>query len=281
MVVTSLLKFKSLFHIPIRPSLKAGVLCFGLSLFFNSCSSFVLPFGSSPKKSLDSGYQAMNLKDYEDQFYALKNVLLKNPEVKIIPLDKKELSYLDKLVSDILINNEIFFTRLKTGTITILKTETPIHFSLPKGEIFLSKGLVSKYLKNESMLASVLAFELVKSEKGLYPKQIIIPTGHLTLERMMSFNRLGLDEKMEVHKWAHHLAMRSGFSGEYYLAWLQVQNRNTADFYFQVADPNQLTREESLFKSFIIKNSNQDQVVSKRTSPKNFYSFINRLRENL
>jgi hypothetical protein len=233
------------------------------------------------KKSLVSGYQTMNAVDYQDQLYALKDVLIKNPDVKIIRLEKAEAVYLEKLIADIINNNEIFFKNLKTGKMTVLNTDTPIHFSLPRGELFLSRGLISKYLKNESMLASVLSFELVKSERSLYPKQTIIPTGYMTIDRIMSLNRLGLDEKMEVHKWAHHLAMRSGFSGEYYLSWLQVQNRNTADFLFQVGDPNQLTREESLFKGFIIKNIDDDQVISRKSSPKNFYSLINRLRENL
>ncbi len=259
----------------------AGVLYFGLVLIYSSCASFTIPFTGQSKKSLDSGYRSMSPDDFKDQFYALKEVLLQNSDVKVLKLEKANTTYLEKLISDIINNNEIFFKNLKNGKITVLNTETPIHFSLPRGEIFLSRGLITKYLKNESMLASVLSFELVKSERMLYPKQTIIPTGHMTIERMMSLNRLGLDEKMEVHKWAHHISMRSGFSGEYYLSWLQVQNRNTADFLFQVADPNQLTREESLFKSFIIKNGTEEQVISRKTSTKNFYSLINRLRENL
>jgi hypothetical protein len=86
---------------------------------------------------------------------------------------------------------------------------------------------------------------------------------------------------MEVHKWAHHLTVRSGFDGEYYLSWLQVQNRNTADFFLQVGDANQLTREESLFKGFMIKESSEEQVISRKNSTKNFYSFINRIRETI
>jgi hypothetical protein len=265
----------------LKPSLIAGVLYFGLVLIYSSCSSFTIPFTGQSKKSLDNGYRSMSPDDFQDQFYALKEVLLQNSDVKVLKLEKANTTYLEKLIADIINNNEIFFKKLKNGKITVLNTETPIHFSLPRGEVFLSRGLITKYLKNESMLASVISFELVKSERILYPKQTIIPTGHMTIERIMSLNRLGLDEKMEVHKWAHHISMRSGFSGEYYLSWLQVQNRNTADFLFQVADPNQLTREESLFKSFIIKSASEEQVISRKTSTKNFYSLINRLRENL
>ncbi len=223
----------------------------------------------------------MAFSDFEDHLASLRVPFLTNPEIKSAQETPEVKKYLENLINDIIINNEIFFKNLKKGHVTIIKTDSPLHFSLPKGEIFLSTGLIHKYIKNESMLACVLTFELVRSEKVLYPKQTIIPTGYLSLERMLSLNRLTLTEKMEVHKWAHHLSVRSGFDGEYYLSWLQVQNRNTADFFLQVGDANQLTREESLFKAFLIKSSSEDQVVSRKNSTKNFYIFINRIRDIL
>lgn len=223
----------------------------------------------------------MSFTDFEDHLASLRTPFLANPEIKPAKEDPEIKKYLENLINDIIVNNEIFFKNIKGGRVNIIKSESPLHFSLPKGEIFLSTGLINKYIKNESMLACVLAFELVRSDKVLYPKQTIIPTGYLSLERMLSLNRLTLTEKMEVHKWAHHLAIRSGFDGEYYLSWLQVQNRNTADFFMQVGDANQLTREESLFKAFLIKSTSEDQVVSRKSSTKSFYIFINRIRDIL
>ena len=129
------------------------------------------------------------------------------------------------------------------------------------------------------MLVCVLTYELVRSEKLLYPRQTIIPVGYLSLEKMINLNRLSLDENMDVHKWAHHLTIRSGFDGEYYLSWLQAQNRNTADFILQVGDANQISREESLFKAFLIKSTNEEQVIPRKNSSKNFYTFINSIRD--
>jgi len=211
----------------------------------------------------------------------LKDPFLKSPGVKIHKLNEGAQKYIEGLVSDIIANNEIFFKKLKSGKVTILDSESPLHFSLPKGEIFISSGLITKYMKNESMLVCVLSFELVRSEKLLYPRQTIVPIGYLTLDRMLNLNRLALDEKMEVHKWAHHLTVRSGFDGEYYLSWLQSQNRNTADFILQVGDANQITREESLFKAFLIKSTNEEQVIARKNSSKSFYTFINRIRDVL
>ena len=225
------------------------------------------------------GYREMSNLDFEDHLASLKTPFLNNPDIKVFKLDASTRKYIETLLTDIIGNNEIFFKKLKSGTITVLETESPLHFSLPKGEIFLSRGLITKYIKNESMLVCVLSYELVRSERLLYPKQTIIPVGYVSLEKMLNLNRLTLDEKMEVHKWAHHLTIRSGFDGEYYLSWLQAQNRNTADFILQVGDANQITREESLFKAFLIKSSNDEQVIPRKDSSKSFYTFINRIRD--
>lgn len=224
----------------------------------------------------------MSEKDYKDHLASLKTPFLATPGAKTLSQGHVTKRYLDSLVSEIISTNEIFFKELKTANVTILDSESPLHFSLPKGELFLSRGLISKYIKHESMLVSILSFELVRSERLIYPKQTIIPVGYIPLERMLSLNRLELEEKMEVHKWAHYLTVRSGYDGEYYLSWLQTQNRNTADFILQVGDANLINREEALFKAFVIKNSSDDDdVLAKKTSSKNFYTFINSIRDGV
>lgn len=220
----------------------------------------------------------MEQSDYADHLASLKASFLSTPGVRAVQnsLAKK---YLENLSEEIIDKNEIFFKTLKKANVTILDNEQPLHFSLPKGELFVSKGLISKYIKHESMLVSILSFELVRSEKLLYPKQTIIPIGYIPVERIILLSRLGLDEKMEVHKWAHYLTIRSGFDGEYYLSWLQTQNRNTADFIFQVGDANLINREESLFKAFLIKSTTDDQPAGKKNSSKHFYTFLNSVRD--
>src|SRR5690606_21829618 len=136
--------------------------------------------------------------DFEDHLASLKAPYLNTPGTKVFRLDGTTKKYIEGLSGEIIANNESFFKKLRQATVTIIDSESPLHFSLPKGEIFISRGLITKYIKNESMLVCVLAYELIRSEKLLYPKQTIIPTGYVTLERMLSLNRLTLDEKMEV-----------------------------------------------------------------------------------
>lgn len=262
--------FKYLINYLVKPSLLAGVSCFLIS-----CSS-----SNKADKPINlSGYAYMSEKDYAEHLSTLKTSFLKQPEIKIISQNSSMKNYFSNLTSEILGRNEIFFKNLQSANITLLNLEIPLHFSLPGGEIFLSKGLMTKYVRHESVLVSILSYELIKSEKNLYPKETFVPTGHFPLERMISMNRLPLEEKMEIHKWAYYMTTRTGHDGEYYLSWLQILNRNTADFVFLVGDINMIPREESLFKAFLIQNANEETVISKKGSSRVFYQVINLLRE--
>lgn len=281
-VVKSLLKSNThRITLRLKPSLAAGVSYFALLLLLG-CSSVVIPLKGDKKNDLVGGsFDEMSQDDYLDHLNSLKGAFLATPGIKTVTVDHKVRAYLESVVATIIGNNEIFFKTLKSSTITILDFEAPLHLSLPGGEIFISKGLIAKYIKHESMLVSVLAYELVRMEKKVYPKETVVPVGYLSLERMINLNRLSLDEKMEVHKWAHHLTVRSGYDGEYYLSWLQIQNRNTADFILLVGDANLISREESLFKAFLIKQSIEDNVISKKNSSKGFYGFLNTIRDKM
>lgn len=229
---------------------------------------------------MGNGYKGMSSTDFADHLASLKKSFLITPGVKVFHLSPRSKKYLDGVTKEIISTNEIFFKHLSQANVTILDNQVPLHFSLPTGEIFLSRGLLEKYVKHESVLVSILSYELVRSENLLYTKHTIVPIGYLTLERMMQLNRLGLEEKMEIHKWAYYLTTRAGFDGEYYLSWLQTQNRNTADFLMQVGDVNLINREESLFKAFMIQSADEANPLAKKNSSKNFYTFINSMRDN-
>jgi hypothetical protein len=283
MVAKSLTKFNPIFYPEdIKPSLLARV-CYFIALiaFTTSCTSFVIPVKNSNAKKLEeNSFTPLSVEDYSDYLFSLKNSFLETPGIKAEVLHGTSKVYVQGLLNDILAHSEIFFKRTKSAEVTIIESEVPLHFSLSKGEIFLSTGLIAKYIKHESMLVSILSYELVRSEKLVYPKGTFLPIGTLSLEKMLYLGKINIEEKMEVHKWAHHVTVRSGYDGEYYLSWLQTQNRNTADFFIQVGDVNQINREESLFKAFLIKNTD-DNIITKANSSKNFYTFLNRIRDGV
>lgn len=272
--------FKIQFLGPVLRLLRnSGAYCHLMIFFLVSCSTFIIP---TPVKNRDlstNPYSTLDEKDYSDHLASLKISFLATPGVKTLRLSTSSEKYIQDLLNEIISKNEIFFKRLKSAKVNFIELDAPVYFSLPKGELFFSSGLIAKYIKHESMLVSILAYELVRSENLAYPKQTFVPVGYLPLDRILSLGRIGITEKMEVHKWAHYITVRSGYDGEYYLSWLQIQNRNTADFIMQVGDANMINREESLFKSFLIKNTREDELQGKTNSSKLFYSFINSIRD--
>ena len=261
-----------------KPALQVWVYFFFLFTLM-SCGSFVLPGVAKNQTMFNGKFESISSSDYSDHLASLGLAFLATPGVKIIT-NRIAYSYLKDVSGIIISKNEVFFKNVKEVKISILDNDSPVHFSLPGGSIFLSSGLINKYIKHESMLVSILSYELVRIEKLLYPKQVMIPVGFIPLERLLNLGRLSLDEKVEIHKWAHYLTTRSGYDGEYYLSWLQTQNRNTADFILQAGDASLVDREESLFKSFLIKNTKKNEEVAiKKNSSKNFYGFINSIRD--
>jgi hypothetical protein len=96
---------------------------------------------------------------------------------------------------------------------------------------------------------------------------------------MLSLLRLNIEEKVEIHKWAFHILKRVGIDTDSYLSWIQIQNRNSVDFSLQLGDISSISREESLFKAFIIKNTEKKKTSkSHEGSSREFYAFINQLK---
>jgi hypothetical protein len=197
---------------------------------------------------------------------------------KKLNLSSRSNAYFNSIVEQIQKNNELFFDNSVSASITIINSEIPFHFSLPGKSIFVSSGLINKYIKSEKLLYCLIIYELIRSEKGIYRKQIVIPTGFYSTERMLSTMRLSISDKVEIHKWAFYLLKRIGIDTDNYLSWLQIQNRNSVDFSMQLGDLSVISREESLFKAFIIKNTDKKSVKYHAGSSRGFYRFIRNIK---
>ncbi len=217
-------------------------------------------------------------KDYLDQMKSLKKSYLKTDEIKTVDLSNQSTSYFKSIINQIQKNNELFFNDQIEPSLTVIDSEVPFHFSLPGKSIFVSSGLVNKYIKSEKLLYCLVIYELIRAEKGIYRKQIVIPTGHYSTQRMLSTMRLGISDKVEIHKWAFYLLKRIGIDTDNYLSWLQIQNRNSVDFSMQLGDLSVISREEALFKAFIIKNTDKKSVKYHAGSSRGFYRFIRNIK---
>ncbi len=245
-----------------------------LSLFiFSSCSLWRgLNFNdqSRPKVNL-SEYVYMSPQDYLDHLNFLGDMYLQSPDVKQVKLSRETSNYMQSLVDQITFSNQTILSKRRDIKIYVIEALTPFHFSTPKGAIFLSAGLLKKYINNENLLAVVLGMELLRSDKDLYGKNTIIPVGYISTERFLSIVRIPFEEKIEMNKWTYYIMRRSGFDADTVLSLIQIKNKNTLDFSLQLGDTKMIAREESLLKAFVVKKTVDNKEKRKINSSRGFY----------
>lgn len=223
--------------------------------------------------------QNYNTQDYIDHQVALKGSLLTELEGKVVDLNWSQKNYLESLFNNIRDNNELFFLKKNKPVFYFVKSKEPFHFSLPENIYFFSTGLMDKYVKNESLLKCILVFEMIRSEKNIYRKNTLYPTGSLAIEKFLRIQRIDPEEKVQIHKWAYYILRRVDTHGDTYLSWLQVKNRNSLDFVKQLGDVQSISREESMFKSFLIKSTQKyRRIIEYKGSSRSFYRFISYLK---
>jgi hypothetical protein len=196
--------------------------------------------------------------------------------VREVKLSKRSQKYLSNILNRIAQDNELILNPKTSSRIHIIKSKYPYYFSTPGGRVFFSSKLINSYIKNEQFLVSILAYELIRSHKGLYLKRMIVPTGDITEQRILHLTSVPLSVRLEASKWAYVAMRRSGFDSTACLTWIQILNRNSMDFIMQYSDPRDTIRLESMFKSFIISEGGQrkgDGILKEYNSPKDFYSF--------
>ncbi|RPJ78518.1 MAG: hypothetical protein EHM20_03730 [Alphaproteobacteria bacterium] len=160
--------------------------------------------------------------------------------------------------------------------------KTPFILSLPKAQFFISSGLVEKYLKSEELFVAALAAEILKSDRNLYEKKIMIPLGFYNTEKMLKLTRLKPETKYQVNEWTYFVLKRAGFDATAYLNWIQVQNRNTLDFSLHLGDAVGISKEEYVFKNFMTRQGvvGVEKKINEANSSKSFYKLLNNIASN-
>ena len=257
-------------------------LCITL-LILTSCSSAIgIFYKEKPRSEVFSKYNIYEHEDYLEQLASLAEVYINSPGITQIKLNKSDMAYLKNLYYKITGDNELLFKKRKEMKLYIIKNKVPFFFSLPHGQYFFSSGLITRYFKHEDMLISALTCEIFKVHYAIYEKKIIVPVGHMSTERMLSLVRLSLEEKREINKWAFYIMKRAGYDAIAYLNWLQLQNKNTLDFLFQLGgDTRRISREEFRLKNFIVNQSitSNDTKRFERNSSKGFYKLLTSLNK--
>ncbi|MDA8791591.1 hypothetical protein N9N67_00015 [Bacteriovoracaceae bacterium] len=218
--------------------------------------------------------------DYVDHFSSFNSSYVKSKQIKEVRLRSSHQEYLESLIQSVSNNNELFFQSLGSEKIeiTVIEDSRPFHFSLPKNKIFLSSGLLAKFISHEAVLICLLAYEMIRIEKNVYNRNTIIPLGYLSTERILSLTRISIQDKLTVHKWAYYLLKRADLNAQMYLSWIQIQNRNGSEFKLMYPDAEAISREETLFKAFLISHSNKIGNIKEQLNSKKFYNLITYLK---
>lgn len=246
-----------------------------------ACSSLNAIFSGKKGYNVDTkAYAKYEQADYVNHLSHLGSLYKKSPNVKLVQISKENLQYLHSIYYKILNSNETLLNVSLAPEFYIVNDKTPFYFSLPNAQFFFSLGLIKKYFNYEEILVSALVHEMIKSHRNLYKKDIIVPVGYLRIEKILNIVRIELEEKIEIDKWSFYAMKRSGFDSFAYLNWLQVQNKNTLDFALQVGDTHRISREEFMFKNFIVEEglSTKDARSFEMNSSKSFYKFIREIK---
>lgn len=255
-------------------------LFFMVFLVFLSCSLFQQDELGWEEQLLQDHH--LKEKDYIDHLKSNAEDYLKTKGVLKIRLRERREKYLRSIAKKILRSNETFFINIKANQLKfyVVEDKRPFYFSVPEKLIFFSRGLLRKYVENEGILASILIYELIRLEKALYLKKLIIPRGYVLTPELVSTLRLPLEDKVNINKWSYYLLERTGYDEDIYLIWIQIKNRNHLDFSFHLGDEHSIIKEEQVFKEFIIQTKRKKKSFKiERNSPKEFYYFINSIKQ--
>lgn len=245
------------------------------------CSIFIK---KKPRDDFAKLYIQDSRRDYWEHWKKLGDDFKQTYKKQLSIPPERVSRYLKNMLLGIEKKNEVFFEKDPETEVSFLifNDQRPFYFSLPTGEIILSRKLIERYIDHEGVLVSILIPEFIRMKKAIYTKIKKIPLGFLEIEKMLSMQRLPFDQRMKLHQWSYYLLLRTNYNPGQYLSWLQLQNRNHLDFSFYLADSILLAKEEAYLKQFIVQNYGKlDLNPLNLKSSKEFYSFIDAYRREI
>lgn len=237
--------------------------------------------GSDTKKmTIDTtGLGLLKTEDYVDHLAAASKDYLSYEETKTVKLRQDSVTFLENVYERLVSNNQLVLNIVEKPTFYVIVHKSPFLFSLPRSQFFFSTALIEKYLKSEELFVAAFAAEVVKSQRFIYEKRIMIPLGFYSTEKMIALTRLKFATKQQVNEWTYFVLKRAGYDSSAYLNWIQVQNRNTLDFALFLGDSLGISREEHQFKNFMTRQGviGVEKKMNEANSSREFYKLLNNI----
>lgn len=232
----------------------------------------------SSKNTIDyTGIGELQTKDYIDHLASAGGDYLNYEETKTIKLRPDTVEFLEGIYDRLVSNNQLILNLKERPTFYVIQHKSPFLFSLPRSQFFFSTALIERYLKSEELFVAAFAAEVVRSQRYIYEKRIMLPLGFYNTEKMIGLTKLKFETKQQVNEWTYFVLKRAGYDASAYLNWIQIQNRNTLDFAMYLGDSIGISKEEHLFKNFMTKQGvmGVEKKFNEANSSKNFYKLLN------
>lgn len=216
--------------------------------------------------------RTVSSQEYMNHLERLSEIYLRENKKQYVNV-KRYNKYFKRVKQRIYINNENVLLQTEKINVYIIRDNAPFYFSMPGMNIFLSKGLIVKYMKNEDMFISLLSREILKSNLGIYKKAKVVPFDKISIQDLVKLSRLDLKTTRKLNNLNYSILKRSGYDPESMLFWLQMQNRNSIDFSKQYESPNEISKEEFYLKNFLVTQQKADDIAFEKNSSPEFYRF--------
>lgn len=250
-----------------------------LLLGSTGCAGLIEVLIGDRKTDFREDLRTIQSDDFAQHLSSLGEIYVNSPGISVVRLNNRARRYLESVFHNIVENNELLLDFNGSPAFHIISSSTPFFFSLPNGKFYFSTGLIDKYLRSEELFVSMLTHEIIKSLREIYNARVVVPIGHISTERMLQITRVDFETKAEINKWAYFALNRSGYDASAYLSWLQIQNKNTFDFTFQLGDIRTISREEYVFKNFVASDEGRLDLNQRSSNlSAEFYFFLNYIR---
>ncbi|MFG1482438.1 hypothetical protein ABMA79_13075 [Halobacteriovorax sp. HFRX-2_2] len=210
--------------------------------------------------------------DYLNHLEGIANLFIENNKVK--KPNQRSRRYLNKIAKELYLNNQGLFQKDDFGiNFYIVEDSRNFYFSLPKNNVFMSRGLLRNYMNSENIFVAVLLGELIRSKIGIYEKKKLIPLNSYTIDDMIRINNLNLNAKRDLNNLVYEVLIKSGYDPEARLLWLQTLNRQSISFSVQGVHSHELSKEEFLLKNYMVNSGEDENLIFEKNSSRQFYYF--------
>ncbi|MFG1500325.1 hypothetical protein ABMA70_08965 [Halobacteriovorax sp. XZX-3] len=240
-----------------------------LTLFsFTSCTYLYKKDNDYPYNYQDT----FTSQDYLTHLEGIAELFIKNNKVR--KPNRRSLRYLNTIAKELYLNNQGLFQKDDFGiNFYIVDDNRNFYFSLPKNNVFMSRGLLKNYMNSENIFVAVLLGELIRSKIGIYEKKKLIPLNSYTIDDMIRINNLDLNAKRDLNNLVYEVLIKSGYDPEARLLWLQTLNRQSISFSVQGVHSHELSKEEFLLKNYMVNSGEDENLIFEKNSSRLFYYF--------